>query len=952
MKAWLDGEVAGGHNRAVFTSFVFTVAALWLTQTPELLPPGHRPNPPGTHFLKNATVFVKPGERLDNASILIRNGRIAGVAKDLSAPDDARIWEMNGASVYAGFIDPYLTLKPSTNVLGFQSFSAEGHDEPRASGTSGMNFYGVSGQEKDPGKAGPGYHLGQVTPERMMAENYSYDAATLKSLRELGFTAGNIVPEKGVVRGLSALVLLGDEGPNRSILRRAVAQHVGFEVSSQSADAFPRSLMGAIAAVRQTFFDAQNYARNGETRRAVNLALEALVPAATGEMPVVFEPGSVLMADRAARVAKELRVKFHIVASGQEWRRPELMRDVESSFIVPLQFPEPPKMPDEADWAEVSLDNLRAWDWAPENAAVLRKEKRQVALTLYGLADRKSFRKNLRAAIDRGLTEDQALDALTAVPAKLCGAEADLGTIESGKIANLTVVSGSYFNPGDRILEVWVNGQPFRVGTGAPKQAPKDQSEKADEEKAKDKAKLNATRLARSPQEGRGAIEAPKAVLIQNATIWTSAKDGILRDADLLIVDGKIREVGKDLHAQDATVIDASGKHITAGLIDCHSHAMVVGNVNEGTIPSSAMVRIADVVNSETRRIEEELAGGLTIANLLHGSANPIGGQNCVIKLRDGLPPEQLKFEGAPSGIKFALGENVKQANSSERTTRFPQSRMGVPTFMANRFTAARIYQDAWKQWNEKKDGPEPRRDLELETISEILRGDRLIHCHSYRQDEIVAFLRTMEAFGVRVATLQHVLEGYKVANEIARHGAGASCFSDWWAYKFEVFDAIPYAGAIMHDRNVVVSFNSDSGDLSRRLYLEAAKAVKYGRVSEEEALRFVTINPAKQLRIDKSVGSLEVGKDGDFALWSRSPLDSATVCEQTWIDGKKYFDRAAIPGKTKQLQEEREQLLAKAKKAAGLSKPEEGSKPAQTAFFLLPLELQFEHLDRHCDSH
>jgi N-acetylglucosamine-6-phosphate deacetylase len=271
---------------------------------------------------------------------------------------------------------------------------------------------------------------------------------------------------------------------------------------------------------------------------------------------------------------------------------------------------------------------------------------------------------------------------------------------------------------------------------------------------------------------------------------------------------------------------------------------------------------------------------------------------------------------------------------------------------MANRFTAARMYQQSWKEWNEKKEGAEPRRDLELETISEILRGDRLIHCHSYRQDEILAFLRTMEAFGVRVATLQHVLEGYKVANEIAQHGAGASCFSDWWAYKFEVIDAIPYAGAIMHDRNVVVSFNSDSGDLSRRLYLEAAKAVKYGGVSEVDALNFVTINPAKQLRIDKFVGSLEPGKDGDFAIWSRSPLDSATVCEQTWIEGKKYFDRVAIPEKTKKLQEEREQLLAKAKKAAGLSKPEEGSKPAQSAFFLLPLELQFEHLDRHCDSH
>ena len=942
--------------RAVFTRLLLSLVILagWQVGAAELLPPGHRPNPPGTHLLRGGTVFTKPGERLENASILIRDGRIEAVGRQMQAPAEARVWDMTGLTIYAGFIDPYLTLKPSTNVLGFQSF--EGHEhEPRA---TGLNFFGVTGQEKDSGRPGPGYHLGQVTPERMMAENYSYDAKVAKDLRELGFTAGNVVPDRGVVRGVSALVLLGDEGPNRSILRRAVAQHVGFEVTSQAADAYPRSLMGAIATVRQSFFDAQNYARNGETRRFVNLSLEALVPAATREMPVVFEPGSVLMVDRAARIAEELGVRFHIVASGQEWRRPDLMEGVEGTFIVPLQFPEVPKLPEESDWADVSLDNLRAWDWASENAALLRKEKRDVALTLYGLADRKHFRKNLRAALDRGLSEQDALAALTTVPAAICGAEAALGTIEAGKLANLTIVAGNYFNPPDKVRDVWVNGRPFRVTTSTQREESKKEEsddKKSDEKNVAEKANLMANRTARSPQEDRGPISAPKAVLVKNATLWTSSNEGILQEADLLIIDGKISGIGKGLEAADATVIDASGKHVTPGLIDCHSHAMVVGNVNEGTVPSSAMVRIADVVNSETRRIEEELAGGLTVANLLHGSANPIGGQNCVIKLRDGLAPEKLKFAGAPSGIKFALGENVKQSNwGADRATRFPQSRMGVPTFMANRFTAARAYAALWKNWREQASGAEPRRDLELEALMEILKDERLIHCHSYRQDEIVAFLRTMEAFGIRVATLQHVLEGYKVANEIAQHGAGASCFSDWWAYKFEVFDAIPYAGAIMRDRGVVVSFNSDSGDLSRRLYLEAAKAVKYGGVPEEEALKFVTINPARQLRIDQSVGSLEVGKDGDFAIWSRSPLDTATICEQTWVDGKKYFDREAIAGKTARLQEEREKLLVKAKKAAGLSKPEESSGPkaAQTAFFLLPLELQFDHVDRHCDSH
>ena len=272
------------------------------------------------------------------------------------------------------------------------------------------------------------------------------------------------------------------------------------------------------------------------------------------------------------------------------------------------------------------------------------------------------------------------------------------------------------------------------------------------------------------------------------------------------------------------------------------------------------MVRIADVINSESINIERQLAGGVTICNLLHGSANPIGGQNAVIKLRLGSSPQELLLKGAPEGIKFALGENVKQANWGDKfKTRFPQSRMGVKTFLENRFNAALAYQEKRKEFQDKE---KPfLRDLELDAILEIINGKRLIHCHSYRQDEILIFLRTMESFGVRVASLQHVLEGYKAVDEIAKHGAGASTFSDWWAYKFEVYDAIPYAGAMMHKRGCVVSFNSDSPDHARRLNLEAAKAVKYGSLPQEEALKFVTLNPAIQLGIDSRVGSLKIEK-------------------------------------------------------------------------------------------
>jgi N-acetylglucosamine-6-phosphate deacetylase len=397
--------------------------------------------------------------------------------------------------------------------------------------------------------------------------------------------------------------------------------------------------------------------------------------------------------------------------------------------------------------------------------------------------------------------------------------------------------------------------------------------------------------------------------------------------------------------------IDGTGLHVTPGLIDCHNHSMIVGAVNESTLPSTAMVRIHDVVNSETEHIYQQLAGGVTTVNLLHGSANPIGGQNCVIKLRDGQGPEDLVFATAPAGIKFALGENVKQSNWGERfTTRFPQTRMGVRTFMANRFTAAKEYLQEWAAYR-SSGGVPPRRDLELEAIGEIIEGKRWIHCHSYRQDEILMLIRVMESFGVKIASFQHVLEGYKVADEIAKHGAGGSTFSDWWAYKFEVYDAIPYNGSLMHDRGVVVSFNSDSSDLARRLYTEAAKAVKYGGTPEIEALKFVTLNPAQQLRIDPWVGSLETGKDGDFAIWSKSPLDSETVCLQTWIDGKKFFDHALEAARAEKLAHEREEIIAKVKKVAKPSSPggEKSPEEGDGSFFRVSLEHEFDGKDRGC---
>ncbi|HUY36855.1 MAG TPA: amidohydrolase family protein [Pirellulales bacterium] len=422
---------------------------------------------------------------------------------------------------------------------------------------------------------------------------------------------------------------------------------------------------------------------------------------------------------------------------------------------------------------------------------------------------------------------------------------------------------------------------------------------KNDQDKEKQEKEKQAIFPVNYPLGAFGVSEPPEqpdAVWFEHATVWTCGPHGMLNDASVLLRAGKIAYVGPRMKMpdDDALVIDCAGKHLTPGIIDCHTHIATDGGVNEQGQTITAEVRIGDFVDPNDVNLYRQLAGGVTTANILHGSANTIGGQNQVIKFRWGSLPEELKFADAPPGIKFALGENVKQSNWGDRfTTRYPQTRMGVEQLVRDAFQAARDYRRRWDEWHEKPSGLPPRTDLELEALSEVLAGKRLIHCHSYRQDEILALLRTCEEFGVKIATLQHILEGYKLADAIAKHGAGASSFSDWWAFKFEVYDAIPYNGALMHNAGVVVSFNSDDPELACRLNTEAAKAVKYGGVPEQDALRFVTLNPAKQLGIDRWVGSIEVDKDADLALWSGPPLSTLTRCEQTWIDGRKYFDRA-----------------------------------------------------------
>jgi len=428
-------------------------------------------------------------------------------------------------------------------------------------------------------------------------------------------------------------------------------------------------------------------------------------------------------------------------------------------------------------------------------------------------------------------------------------------------------------------------------------------------------------------------------VLIRNATVMTAAK-GTLENTDVLIKDGKITRIGKNLKASsNAQTIDATGKFVTPGIVDCHSHTMMDA-VNEFSYSVTSMTRIRDVLNPTDIAIYRALAGGVTAANLLHGSANAIGGQNTTVKFKYGKPVEDFPIADAPPGIKFALGENPKRTNFNPApgaTPRYPRTRMGVMEVIRDAFIRARDYKKEWDEFRAKKTNVQPRRDLELEPLVEVIEGKRLVHAHGYRSDEHLNLMLIADEFGFKVATLQHALEAYKIAPEIAKRGTGASIFADSWSYKLEAYDSIPYNGYILWKNGVNVSINSDSNERMRRLNLDAAKMMKYGGVPEEESLKMITLNPAKQLGIDKRTGSIEVGKDADIVIWNAHPFSSYARAEMTMIEGEVYFDRSRDITRRAELQREREALeKMDVNRAPGSS----GTQPAR------PSEYRQEDLD------
>jgi imidazolonepropionase-like amidohydrolase len=834
-------------------------------------------------------------------------------------------------------------------------------------------------------------------------------ADEIRAARELGFTTVLATPAAGVLRGQSALVNMADSGDAKSLV---IAPRAALQVANETERGFrsyPGSMMGAIALLRQSLYDARWYRSANEAylsgksteRPEPNASLDALMAALAGKQPVIYAAEGEQDFTRIAKIRDEFGLKVVAQGNGYEYRRAALVKAANLPVIVPLNFPAPPEVENPDSAVDVPLEQLQHWEQAPSNLATLSKAGIEFAVTANTMRDAaREFWPQLRLAIKRGLPADQALAALTTTPARLIGAPQHIGSLEPGRMANVVVANGDLFTNERAEIEIaFVDGKPYTTpahdrfdprgkwnamqagrsmewlitgtkarptltmdggscdvavrgrqvvvnlpcgrnaagerqqviaeGAGealrgtvqvagaasAPWSATRTAAFTESASTEKPEAPVSITNVYPAGAFGVGAPLKPAAVLVKNATVWTSAAAGKLESADLLVKDGRVAAIGKGLAAPEgALTIDAAGKHVTPGIIDAHSHTAITNGINEGSSSVTAEVRIGDVLNGTDINIYRELAGGVTVANVLHGSANTIGGQSQTIKMRWGSDGEGLKFANAMPGIKFALGENVKQSNWEGQNSRYPQTRMGVEQVLRDSFLAARHYQKVWAVWRAAPKGTvEPRRDLQLDTLVEILEKKRVVHIHSYRADEILMFARVAKEFGFTVATFQHVLEGYKVADAIASIGAGGSTFSDWWAYKMEVVDAIPTNGALMYHAGVLTTFNSDSDELARRLNTEAGKAVRYGGVPETEALKFVTYNAAKQLRIDNRVGSLEVGKDADFVIWNANPLSPQARAEQTWIEGQRYYDIDTDKRLRTEAQVERQRLMAKA---------------------------------------
>ena len=911
-----------------------------------------------------ATIHTTPGQVVENGTLLIHQGKVVATGTNVRLPENTRVFNLGGKHIYPSFIDV---------------FSEFGMAAPkRASGGGRSTQY-------DPSREGH-YWNDHIRPEQEALDAFAFDEEKAKTLRKLGFGVVNTHLADGIARGTGALVALSPEGGEAvRVLEARSGQYFSFEKSVTSRQSYPSSLMGAMALLRQLQYDARWYeAGNADTH---DRSLEALL--ANREFVQFFAAGEKTNVLRADRIGDQFGIQYVILAGGQEYENLDAVKATGATLVVPLNFPDAYEVSDPYQAAAITMEQLRHWNQAPSNPAKLAEAGIPFALSLQGLKKESDFTDKLRKAIKYGLSEQQALEALTSIPARLLGQSNRLGSLQNGREANFLITSGPIFDAGSALLENWVRGRRSIMepadrrdirGTYSLNLGGKTftlelagESEKPKLKVLRDTATLKSTLTASadwaeinftdgtdryrfvsrirkegeslqgkavlpdgretaatarqtkgfSPPQPKEETETPvtllplsfpnvgygyaslpgqEDLLFRNATVWTSEAAGVLEETDVLVRDGRITRIGKGLNAGNARVIDATGKHLTAGIIDEHSHLAAVA-INEAGQNSSAEVRMSDVLDPEDVDIYRDLAGGVTTIQLLHGSANPIGGQSAILKLKWGRQAAEMLYDPMPKFIKFALGENVKQSNW-QSFDRFPQTRMGVEQVFLNYFQRAKEYQA-------KKDSGQPYRyDEELETLAEILRGERYISCHSYVQSEINMLMKVADKMGFKVNTFTHILEGYKVADKMAEHGVGGSTFSDWWAYKFEVNDAIPYNAAIMHRQGVTVAINSDDAEMSRRLNQEAAKTVKYGGLSEEEAWNTVTINPARLLHLDHRVGSIREGKDADLVLWTGHPLSVYSRAETTYVEGVPYFDLKQDAGIRERMQRERNQLI------------------------------------------
>lgn len=905
----------------------------------------------------NAKIVVSPTQVVEKGTLLIQNGKVVAVGNNVTIPKNVVVVDLDGQYIYPSFID---------------LFSSFGIESPKRISRGSDPLY-------DTRKEGH-YWNEHIKPEIDAYANFSYNNDKAVDLLKAGFGVVLAHMNDGIAQGTGTLVALNNEDQTHRLLANKLSNHFSFSRSVTSNQAYPSSLMGSMALLRQMYYDMDWYKKGNSNTKDVSL--EALI--ANENLVQIFDANDKLNSLRASKIAKEFGLKYVLKGAGNEYERIAEIKGTGASFIVPINFPEAFDVSNPYQASQLDFADLLAWNQAPTNLKVLSENGISFALTTDKLKKVDDFRPNLLKAIQYGFDKTKALEALTTVPAAMLGKSNEIGSLKVGSLANFLITSGEIFDKKTIVYENWVQGSKYVMADRATKDirgdytlnlnsatykwsvkgeqnAPastltlsdstkvnsklsvtnnwlslivkgKDSTaldfnrltayldgnsiisgkaiafdgkeynwtatKTADFEKKKDSAEAdkNIVVLPVSyPNLAFGNIEKLKqeVLLFKNATVWTNEKEGILKETDVLVKNGKIAAIGNGLSDNGAVVIDAKGKHITSGIIDEHSHIAISNGVNESGHNSTAEVTIEDVVNSDDVNIYRELAGGVTTSQLLHGSANPIGGRSAIVKWKWGAAPDEMLYKDQPKFIKFALGENVKQANwGLNNPTRFPQSRMGVEQVFIDYFQRAKEYDANWKAYNSnKKKGKAPRVDLELQTLAEIINKERFISCHSYIQSEILMLMNVAEQFNFNVNTFTHILEGYKVADKMKEHGVGASTFADWWAYKFEVNDAIPYNGPIMHNAGLVVAYNSDDAEMSRRLNQEAAKAVKYGNLSEEDAWKFVTLNPAKLLHIDDKVGSIKVGKDADIVLWSDNPLSIYAKAEKTIIEGVVYYD-------------------------------------------------------------